>query len=219
MFKDLMQAIFTEEVEPEETETEVEAEASTPEPEPQVVKQEQNLTFVEPAISLDTTTVQEPEIAQFGQTTNKIEETHSSLFTGLDVDSIASEEPKPRKKPYHFDRSKTMKIRRTQEDLEYTPIISPIFGNMEEAKKDNSKVHNAIDLHKPEQPEDYMTVLSPMYGEKLDAVRPTRRIPKMNTEPVKPEQKVSKSSLSLDDMLETAPKEKNQQTTLFSQED
>lgn len=217
MFKDLMQAIFTEEVEPEETETEVEEERSVQQ-EPQVVKQEKP-TFVEPTISLDTTTIQEPEIAQFGQATEKIEETHSSLFTGLDVDSIASEEPKPRKKPYHFDRSKTMKIRRSQEDLEYKPIISPIFGNMEEDKKDNSKVHNAIDLHKPDQPEDYMTVLSPMYGDKLDVVQPARRIPKMNTQSAKSERKTSKSSLSLDDMLETAPKEKNQQTTLFSQED
>lgn len=217
MFKDLMQAIFTEEVEPEETETEVEEERSVQQ-EPQVVKQEKP-TFVEPAISLDTTTIQEPEIAQFGQATEKREETHSSLFTGLDVDSIASEEPKPRKKPYHFDRSKTMKIRRSQEDLEYKPIISPIFGNMEEDKKDNSKVHNAIDLHKPDQPEDYMTVLSPMYGDKLDVVQPARRIPKMNTQSAKSERKTSKSSLSLDDMLKTAPKEKNQQTTLFSQED
>lgn len=212
-----MQAIFTEEVEPEETEAEVEEERSVQQ-EPQVVKQEKP-TFVEPAISLDTTAIQEPEIAQFGQTTKKREETHSSLFTGLDVDSIASEEPKPRKKPYHFDRSKTMKIRRSQEDLEYKPIISPIFGNLEEEKKDNSKVHNAIDLHKPDQPEDYMTVLSPMYGDKLDVVQPARRIPKMNTQSAKSERKTSKSSLSLDDMLETAPKEKNQQTTLFSQED
>ena len=64
-----------------------------------------------------------------------------------------------------------------------------------------------------------MTVLSPMYGDKLDVVQPARRIPKMNTQSAKSERKTSKSSLSLDDMLETAPKEKNQQTTLFSQED
>ena len=148
MFKDLMQAIFTEEVEPEEEVNEPVQKEETPVSNVQV-QQPQESTFVEPQIHLAPQT-EDVQIASFGQTPASTEP-KNTIFTGLDVDSVASEEPRPRKKMYHFDRSKTKKVRRTQEDLEYTPIISPIFGNMEESKKDTSKVHNAIDLSKPEQ--------------------------------------------------------------------
>lgn len=209
MFKDLMQAIFTEEVEPEEEEVSQKMEDSS-------AKTEKEPAFVEPQIQV-TPMETEPQIASFGQTKNANEEQKSTIFTGLDVDSISSEEPRPRKKLYHYDRSRTKKVRRTQEDLEYTPIISPIFGNMEESRKDASKVHNAIDLNKPEQPEDYMTVLSPMYGDRLNAVV-AQSIPKMEPA-VSQETSIQRGGYSLDDMLEKKEKKENKQETLFSKSD
>lgn len=214
MFKDLMQAIFTEEVEPEEEVNEPVRKEETPVSNVQAQQQPQESTFVEPQISLEPQT-EDVQIASFGQTPASTEP-KSTIFTGLDVDSVASEEPRPRKKMYHFDRSKTKKVRRTQEDLEYTPIISPIFGNMEESKKDTSKVHNAIDLSKPEQLEDYMTVLSPMYGDRPGVTPVVQNIPKM--EPAQKEVKSKDRGYSLDSMLEKPEKKENKQATLFSKD-
>lgn len=213
MFKDLMQAIFTEEVEPEEEVNEPVQKEETPVSNVQV-QQPQESTFVEPQIHLAPQT-EDVQIASFGQTPASTEP-KNTIFTGLDVDSVASEEPRPRKKMYHFDRSKTKKVRRTQEDLEYTPIISPIFGNMEESKKDTSKVHNAIDLSKPEQLEDYMTVLSPMYGDRPGVTPVVQNIPKM--EPAQKEAKSKDRGYSLDSMLEKPEKKENKQATLFSKD-
>lgn len=213
MFKDLMQAIFTEEVEPEEEVNEPVQKEETPVSNVQV-QQPQESTFVEPQIHLEPQT-EDVQIASFGQTPASTEP-KNTIFTGLDVDSVASEEPRPRKKMYHFDRSKTKKVRRTQEDLEYTPIISPIFGNMEESKKDTSKVHNAIDLSKPEQLEDYMTVLSPMYGDRPGVTPVVQNIPKM--EPAQKEAKNKDRGYSLDSMLEKPEKKENKQATLFSKD-
>lgn len=213
MFKDLMQAIFTEEVEPEEEVNEPVQKEETPVSNVQV-QQPQESTFVEPQIHLEPQT-EDVQIASFGQIPASTEP-KNTIFTGLDVDSVASEEPRPRKKMYHFDRSKTKKVRRTQEDLEYTPIISPIFGNMEESKKDTSKVHNAIDLSKPEQLEDYMTVLSPMYGDRPGVTPVVQNIPKM--EPAQKEAKNKDRGYSLDSMLEKPEKKENKQATLFSKD-
>lgn len=213
MFKDLMQAIFTEEVEPEEEVNEPVQKEETTVSNVQV-QQPQESTFVEPQIHLEPQT-EDVQIASFGRTPVSTEP-KSTIFTGLDVDSVASEEPRPRKKMYHFDRSKTKKVRRTQEDLEYTPIISPIFGNMEESKKDTSKVHNAIDLSKPEQLEDYMTVLSPMYGDRPGVTPVVQNIPKM--EPAQKEVKSKDRGYSLDSMLEKPEKKENKQATLFSKD-
>ena len=213
MFKDLMQAIFTEEVEPEEEVNEPVQKEETPVSNVQV-QQPQESTFVEPQIHLAPQT-EDVQIANCGQTPASTEP-QSTIFTGLDVDSVASEEPRPRKKMYHFDRSKTKKVRRTQEDLEYTPIISPIFGNMEESKKDTSKVHNAIDLNKPEQLEDYMTVLSPMYGDRPGVTPVVQNIPKM--EPAQKEANGKDRGYSLDSMLEKPEKKENKQATLFSKD-
>lgn len=213
MFKDLMQAIFTEEVEPEEEVNEPVQKEETPVSNVQV-QQPQESTFVEPQIHLEPQT-EDVQIASFGQIPASTEP-KNTIFTGLDVDSVASEEPRPRKKMYHFDRSKTKKVRRTQEDLEYTPIISPIFGNMEESKKDTSKVHNAIDLSKPEQLEDYMTVLSPMYGDRPGVTPVVQNIPKM--ELAQKEAKNKDRGYSLDSMLEKPEKKENKQATLFSKD-
>lgn len=201
MLKDLMQAIFTEEV---ETDDENEAvEVSTP-TQTQPVEE----TFVEPKI-----VVQEPTIASFSSQPKKEEQPKQTIFSGLDVDSISSEEPRPRKKVYKFDRSKTKKARRTMEDLEYKPVISPIFGNMEENKKDVSKVHNAIDLAKPEQLEDYMDVISPMYGKDFEQA-PVQSIPRMETKSV-----AKSKNYTLDQMLTKSKKNTPVQKTLFESEE
>lgn len=218
MFKDLMQAIFTEEVEPEEEEVTQAEEPTTPIKQTPVKTQpEPAATFGQPQISA-TPTYQEPQIAVFGQAKPVEEQPKSTIFTGLDVDSISSEEPRPRKKMYHYDRSKVKKVHRTQEDLEYTPIISPIFGNMEESKKDTSKVHNAIDLNKPEQLEDYMTVISPMYGDRREARPIAQSIPKMTPAAAKETPK-AREGYSLDELLEKTEKKENKQETLFSKTD
>ena len=66
MFKDLMQAIFTEEVEPEEEVNEPVQKEETPVSNVQV-QQPQESTFVEPQISLEPQT-EDVQIASFGQT-------------------------------------------------------------------------------------------------------------------------------------------------------
>lgn len=211
MFKDLMQAIFTEEVDADEEETVTE---ETKEENKETVESSAESTPVQPAQAESAPVYQEPQIQVFGNAEK--EQPQTTLFTGLDVDSIASEEPRPaKKKLYRYDRSKARQVRRTQEDLEYTPVISPIFGNMKESQKDTSKVHNAIDLNKPEQIEDYMTVISPMYGDRAELRPRLESIPKKEIVTTQS----AREGLSLDDMLEKGEKTQTKQATLFSEDD
>ena len=77
---------------------------------------------------------------------------------------------------YNYDRHKSVKVRRVAEDLDYRPVISPIFGNVEDSKKEFDKVHDAITLNKPED-EDFSKILSPMYGTYLPSMQPADSIP------------------------------------------
>lgn len=211
MFKDLMQAIFTEEVDADEEETVTE---ETKEEKKETADSSGESTTVQPSQAEPAPVYQEPQIQVFGNAEK--EQPQTTLFTGLDVDSIASEDPRPaKKKLYRYDRSKARQVRRPQEDLEYTPVISPIFGNMKESQKDTSKVHNAIDLNKPEQIEDYMTVISPMYGDREELRPRLESIPKKEVVTPQP----AREGLSLDDMLEKGEKYQTKQATLFSEDD
>ena len=150
MLKDLMHAIFNEDVEEDDEEEVVEEPAKqeevTPEPvvaEPQVqeeevVKPEPILKEAESSIETDPENFMNSPIFEKAIIQPKPKKT--TIFQGLDVDSIAQEEAKPKQKVYKYDRHKSVKVRRVAEDLDYQPVISPIFGNVEDSKKEFDKV-------------------------------------------------------------------------------
>ena len=210
MLKDLMHAIFNEDVEEDDEEEVVEEPAKqgevTPEPvvaEPQVqeeevVKPEPILKEAESSIETDPENFMNSPIFEKAIIQPKPKKT--TIFQGLDVDSIAQEEAKPKQKVYKYDRHKSVKVRRVAEDLDYQPVISPIFGNVEDSKKEFDKVHDAITLNKPED-EDFSKILSPMY----------ETIPEYKVEG-------SKKNMNLSEMLEKPKKETNKQESLFDKE-
>lgn len=134
----------------------------------------------------------------------------SSIFAGLDVESVSRESRKParRKKNegYQFDRSKVNKGKAGQE--EYQAVISPIFGNVEDDKKEFDKVHDAIKLPKPEEDFDMTKVISPMYGSKLPNRQPAESIPSYPRR--------SQSARPVSDVLETPAGTDNGQSDLFA---
>ena len=103
-----------------------------------------------------------------------------------------------------------VKVRRVAEDLDYQPVISPIFGNVEDSEKEFDKVHDAITLNKPED-EDFSKILSPMYGTYLPSMQPADSIPEYKVEE-------SKKNMNLSEMLEKPKKETNKQESLFDKE-
>lgn len=197
-FKDLMHALLNEDVDDEfEEEDEI------------VEEPIQQDTFVTPTIN--TQPVEEvtydfamPEVEAVVEEPNK-----PSIFDGMDIDEVAKAPVKTTKiKEYRYDRSKIQnKTRRVQEDLEYSPVISPIFGNTKDEKKQFEKVHDAINLQKPADDFTFTQVISPMYGNKIPQPKPVDEIP------VK---KVAQSEpMELSEMIEKPNKEKNKQKKLF----
>ncbi len=213
MFKDLMHAIFDEDIEDEELEEVVEEQPNQQE---QVVVQP---VVKDTSVSIDNV-VKELEENPEGYKDSPIfekaiiqkpEEKKSTLFEGLDVDSISKEEVKPKPKAYKYDRHKSVKVRRVAEDLEYQAVISPIFGNVEDSKKEFDKVHDAITLTKPEDVE-VNQILSPMFGTHLPSMQPAKSIPEYKVKENKSD------SLNLTDMLEKSEKTVTKQATLFDKE-
>ena len=232
MLKDLMHAIFNEDVE-EDDEDEVVEEPVKEEkvqkevkPEPvveqpkEVVKQEpvkEEVIQPEPVVAsapksvqTDSTNYMDSPIFEKAIIQSKPKKT--TIFQGLDVDSVTREEVKPQKKQkeYKYDRHKSVKVRRVAEDLDYQPVISPIFGNVEDSKKEFDKVHDAISLQKPED-EDFSQILSPMYGTYLPSMQPAKSIPEYKVED-------KKANMNLSEMLEKPKKETTQQASLFDKE-
>ncbi|MCF0107347.1 MAG: hypothetical protein HUJ53_11340, partial [Holdemanella sp.] len=168
-------------------------------------------TFVAPKVK----PVKEPEIATFTKPAVKPQpqpQKKSSIFDGMDFDSISSATTNDKKKAaYKYDRKKLQKKNRLAEDLEYTPIISPIFGNTQEEKKQFDKVHNAIQLNKPEE-DSFTKIISPMFGNDLPTPKPVSSIPTKKVVVAE-----NKSSITLDDMLEKAPAKKTEQDSLFEE--
>ena len=187
MLKDLMHAIFNEDVEEDDEEEVVEEpakqEEGTPEPvvaQPQVLEDEEVVKpepiLKEAASSVETDPENFMNSPIFEKAIIQPKPKKTTIFQGLDIDSIAQEEAKPKQKVYKYDRHKSVKVRRVAEDLDYQPVLSPIFGNVEDSKKEFDKVHDAITLNKPED-EDFSKILSPMYGTYLPSMQPADSIP------------------------------------------
>lgn len=228
MLKDLMHAIFNEDIEEEDEDEVVEEPAKeevkeTPEP---VVEQPKVIEKVEPVkeeVVQSEPVVEQPKVVEkdstdymnspiFEKAIIQPKQKKTTIFQGLDVDSISREETKPQKKQkeYKYDRHKSVKVRRVAEDLDYQPVISPIFGNVEDSKKEFDKVHDAISLQKPED-EDFSKILSPMFGTYLPSMQPAESIPEYKVED-------KKENMNLSEMLEKPKKETNKQETLFDKE-
>ena len=213
MFKDLMHAIFNEDIEDEDVEEVVEQ--ATPVQEPvvmQPVVQNTNVSIDNVVKKLEENPEGFKDSPIFEKAIiQKPEEKKSTLFEGLDVDSISKEEVKPKPKAYKYDRHKAVKVRRVAEDIEYQAVISPIFGNVEDSKKEFDKVHDAITLPKPEDVE-VNQILSPMFGTHLPSMQPAKSIPEYQVKENKSD------SLNLTDMLEKSEKAVSKQVTLFDKE-
>ena len=215
MLKDLMHAIFNEDIEEDDEEQEVVEEPAKQEeitPVPEVVQEEvkPEPVFTQAASSIEENPESFMDSPIFEKAIIQPKEKKSTIFKGLDVDSIAQEETKPKQKTYKYDRHKSVKVRRVAEDLDYQPVISPIFGNVEDSKKEFDKVHDAITLNKPED-EDFSKILSPMYGTYLPSMQPAESIPEYKVED-------KKANMNLSEMLEKPKKETNKQETLFDKE-
>lgn len=146
MLKDLMHAIFNEDVEEDDEEEVVEEpakqEEGTPEPvdaQPQVLEDEEVVKpepiLKEAASSIETDPENFMNSPIFEKAIIQPKPKKTTIFQGLDIDSIAQEEAKPKQKVYKYDRHKSVKVRRVAEDLDYQPVLSPIFGNVEDSKK------------------------------------------------------------------------------------
>lgn len=200
MLKDLMHAIFKEDVEEEIEETEnkdgekeVIEEVHETMTETLPTKEETRAVFdmnqpIEPTLE-----VSESSAAIATETTP---EESNGMFSGLDVDSIASK-PKRKSSLYHYDRAKSSRKRKMVEEVEYQAVISPIFGNMEDSQKEFDKVHDAIQLPKPENDAELVEIISPMYGSHIPVPKPVDSIPSYD----EATKKSSKPKMYLDDML------------------
>lgn len=198
MLKDLMHAIFKEDVEEEIEETE------SKEGEKEVIE-EVHETITEQLPTKEETRaafvmnqpieqpVSEPVETIVAET---VQEESNGMFDGLDVDSIASK-PKRKSSLYHYDRSKISRKRKAVEEVEYQAVISPIFGNMEDSQKEFDKVHDAIQLPKPENDAELVEIISPMYGNHIPTPKPVDSIPSYD----EATKKGSKPKMYLDDML------------------
>ena len=220
MLKDLMHAIFNEDIEEDDEEQEVVEEPTKEEeitPVPEVVEQpvvqeevKSQPVFTQAASSVEENPENFMDSPIFEKAIIQPKQKKSTIFKGLDVDSIAQEETKPKQKVYKYDRHKSVKVRRVAEDLHYQPVISPIFWNVEDDKKEFDKVHDAISLQKPED-EDFSQILSPMYGTYLPSMQPAKSIPEYKVED-------KKANMNLSEMLEKPKKETNKQESLFDKE-
>lgn len=229
MFKDLMKSIFNEDIDiDEELEDEEEVEEQ---PKEETVKAEEkkespfaNLT-VEPQVQQPIQQVvrqSQPKVMNFEETFAQpvvSEPVKSKSFVDLTVDDVSGQERRPsKKKAYHYDRKKLQKspVRRNNGQnvsQDYQAIISPIFGNTEDEKKDFTKVHDAIRLEKPLYDPNFNEVISPMYGNDLPTPKQVESIPTQN--PGK-EEVVTSQAIELSDLLGKPEKRTEQPVDLFA---
>lgn len=217
-----MHAIFKEDIDEDEVMEEEVAEEATeevaeeepqPQPQPQPVQEvvmpdEDRYARPQPK-PLPDTLVTEVPVAQ------PVEEPEpkSSIFNGMDIETISAQTPKRVKSNYRFDRSKINKRMGQQENGEYQAVISPIFGNLEDEKKEFDKVHDAIQLPKPDDDFSFVQVISPMYGNDIPAAKPVSSIPvydvpsTLDREP--------KKTMDLSELLEKKEEKKTTQESLF----
>ena len=221
MIKELMKSIFNEDVDlEEEFEEEDFDEVEELEEEPFVQEQEQipTMDVVQP---VQPTMVQTP-IQPTVQTVAQPSVVHSESFADLSIDDITSPEADIlRPRPYKYDRKKLNKIgKRTQPDEEYSAVISPIFGNTNEAEKDYKKIHNAINLEKPVDDPEFVQVISPMFGNNVAGNIPVQSIPKKDPDLnlSKKKQNIQSKEVTVSKVVETKEPEVVQ-TKLFSTKD
>ena len=212
MLKDLMHAIFKEDVEDEdvvEEKEEVVEEPTNqpveedryvrPQPQPFVMEEQPVQVPVQPQVQVQP----EPQI-------DEEEMKRSSIFNGMDIETISARPVRRHGAAYKFDRSKINKI---QDSSEYQAIISPIFGNLEDEKKEFDKVHDAIQLPKPDEDFTFVQVISPMYGNDIPAAKPVSNIPVYDVPSTL--QSESKKTMDLSELLEKKEEKKTTQQSLF----
>lgn len=171
-FKEFMQNFLYEESTDEKEEEQVEETAghgqAQPAPIVQTVQPVQSVTPVQPVIEpqpvyddptlidaqADALLSRETAADQGGSFLSRISES-------MDVNESEPEKPAPR---HRTVPSRSAKPRRTGPKEEYSAVISPIFGNLPEEKKDHDALHDAINLPKPTEAIDMVEVISPMYG-------------------------------------------------------
>jgi hypothetical protein len=164
MLKDLMHALFKEEIEEEVVEEPVQAVQPAPVVETAAPKQP---VYQEPVYV-------QPEPAPVVEEAAPV---HSaSIFEGLEIEEISRKPARRKNTAYKFDRNKLNKNRQTDE--EYQAVLSPIFGNVEDDKKEFDKVHDAIKLPVVEEDFSMTQVISPMFGNDLPTPQPRESLPK-----------------------------------------
>ena len=219
MLKDFMHAIFKEDIDEEEImdeevveEPEEVVEEKTepqPQPVPEVVIPEQD-RYVRPQPKpLPDTLVTEVPVVQAAPQ----EDPKSSIFNGMDIETISARTPKRVKSNYKFDRSKLNKRMSQQETAEYQAVISPIFGNLEDEKKEFDKVHDAIQLPKPDDDFSFVQVISPMYGNDIPSAKPVSNIPVYDVPSTL--EREPKKTMDLSELLEKKEEKKTTQESLF----
>ena len=172
MLKDFMHALFKEDVEEEDIEETAEEKEQPP---------KRVITQTEFEEIKEQTPVREPEPVYTPEpepTPAAPAAPRQSIFTGLDMEDISRPAPKAnRQSGYKFDRSRLNSKKNSAPADDYQAVISPIFGNVEDDKKDYDKIHDAVKLPKPESDFSMTKVISPMYGDDLPQAAPAKSIP------------------------------------------
>lgn len=210
MFKDLMKSIFSEEVELDD-----EAEVEEPKKkskkvekkvEPKVQKSEEPVA-AEQTLKVQPTEkkVAQPEPTPVVQNVTPVQPVAKkpTSFGTLNADTVKKKEEKPRRKMYHYDRSKAHRIQpKPSKNLvyDYQSVVSPIFGNTADENKAYDKVHNAIELEKPKIHDGFDQVISPMFGSTIPTVK--KSVDHIPQKKIKEDITIDSEVISLADILE-----------------
>jgi len=222
-FKNLMKSIFDEDIDVDQEEMEEEKEepkkVEEPAPQPMVVKPE---APAEPKKPVDPQPVQQSDpISLADVVLDPVPEKKATQFGSLDIQKVQKKDTSPTyKKPYHFDRSKLNQdakpVRKKQPEYNYQSIMSPIFGNTSDDKKDYDKIHNAVELEKPVVSSALEQVISPMFGQDIPSYRKENEIPRKDPDTVGQKVNDATEAIALDDILEKTDEEKPKQEKLFA---
>lgn len=88
-----------------------------------------------------------------------------SFLSRLDDSMNAQEtQPEPAKKSRTLPSRTAARKGRQGIREEYSAVLSPIFGNLPDDKKDHAAIHDAINLPRPTEALDMVEIISPMYG-------------------------------------------------------
>ncbi len=171
-FKDMMKNFLYESVEDDELEDEIQAENPAPTKKPEPVNTQpasqtpapapnpaQEVQTVEQSSSIDRYLINQEEAQSSGSFLSDIE------------DVVMTEQPKTRTGRRPARTTKHAAPARQNPRMDYSAVLSPIYGNMSDSEKDVAKVHDAINLPKPEDNLEMVEVISPMFGSSKPATR------------------------------------------------